>query len=601
MGLFDNFQMPDLSDPQTAARIRGALIGLGQSAAQPYSNLGSIAAGVGAGQQQGLQQYQQNQSNQMGLASDKLGMQQKLGSVNFLRNLQGQQPLTLDDVMKGNFGAPMGTPAMSPQPSQGGAQPSLAPQTANAPMGAPMPQPIANAPLGQQASPTPIANASLSPQAGPTPIPNAGPATSSLIPADLQNNPLFQAAIQSGDSATVMSMLTKHQTQLTPDQLAAANLPPDTLAFKAPDGTVDIKRVGTIQSPAEIAAATAAEQAKGLKSQAELDQDAQQEARKARITASIQPPSVERSILLPLMQKMERGETLTPQEQSVLQLAKPQALMGPQGLQPTDANSGSLQGQTGLSQAAINYITTGQAPRGTAAYMAITKEIDDFARSKGINTVTLKAQAKGYNDVLTNNIQRNNQAQILENEIQGSIGNVAPLADAIGQGKISAANLANVWAGKQVNDPTVAKFKDQLFRLQHELASYNVVAGGQLNENGSVRGIEQGDLDNAADIISKGINSGGLQGLASSIASSTAKNKAVLGNAIDDANKGMWSLFGVGQNFKPQNAPAPGATPAKIYPAPPPAAISALKMKKDKSNFDQIFGPGAADKAINGR
>ena len=68
-------------------------------------------------------------------------------------------------------------------------------------------------------------------------------------------NPIFQAAVQSGDSATVMSMLAKHQTQLTPAELAAANLPADSLAFKAPDGTLDIKRQGSLKTPAEIAQA----------------------------------------------------------------------------------------------------------------------------------------------------------------------------------------------------------------------------------------------------------------------------------------------------------------------------------------------------------
>lgn len=40
------------------------------------------------------------------------------------------------------------------------------------------------------------------------------------------------------------------------------------------------------------------------------------------------------------------------------------------------------------------------------------------------------------------------------------------------------------------------------------------------------------------------------------------------------------------------------APPAKKYPAPPPEAIRDLKMRRDKAVFDEIFGPGAADKYL---
>ena len=56
---------------------------------------------------------------------------------------------------------------------------------------------------------------------------------------------------------------------------------------------------------------------------------------------------------------------------------------------------------------------------------------------------------------------------------------------------------------------------------------------------------------------------------------------------------------------KPTATPAPGVgspTTAKVYPPVPAAAISALKSRKDmdvaKKQFDAMFGPGAADKAL---
>lgn len=37
------------------------------------------------------------------------------------------------------------------------------------------------------------------------------------------------------------------------------------------------------------------------------------------------------------------------------------------------------------------------------------------------------------------------------------------------------------------------------------------------------------------------------------------------------------------------------------YPAPPPAAINELRLRKDKAKFDEVFGPGAADKYLGGK
>lgn len=335
MGIFDGLSQY-LSDPQNAAQIRGALIGASQAIGQPYGNIGMAATGAAMGAQTGLQNYQQKQmqnldlqSKQLGLTSDKFGMQQKLGSVNFLRNLQGQQPLTLNDIMQGNFGSQSAPPPMGVPPS-GQVQPQMSPA-------APMASPIPNAPLAQQTTPQPVPMAPVASQMV-QPVPLAQTSQSQpmataplknprpdIIPDSLWANPLFQAAAQSGDSGTVMSMLSKHQTQLTPDELKTANLPPDTLAFKAPDGTIDIKRTGTIQSPEEISSAVAAEQAKGLKSTAEIQQDLATEAAKKRLDLQYQPPSVERSITLPILQKLQRGEQLTPGEQSVLQATKPNA------------------------------------------------------------------------------------------------------------------------------------------------------------------------------------------------------------------------------------------------------------------------------------
>lgn len=604
----------DMSDPETAARIRGALLGAGQAAAQPYGNLGSIAAGAGLGQQQGLQQYQTNQANKMSLASDQLGMQQKLGSVNFLRNLQGQQPLTLTDIMKGNFGTPMGTPA-APQTiaSQPASSPDVSQTAQNAPMGAPMPQgptppPIPNAPLGTQAAPQPVANAPLTPQAPPTPISNANiPATSSLIPADLQNNPLFQAAIQSGDSATVMSMLTKHQTQLTPDQLKARNLPSDTLAFQAPDGTVDIKRLGVIKTPEEIQSEVGEEQAKGVKSQAELDQEYREKQREI----TLQPPSVERNITLPILQKLERGEQLTPGEQAVLQATKPNAIGAPiSGMAPgtigaaaidTTApgysrdvipNTGGLT-QSAIDQGALEFATTGKMPggmgmgssgQGGQRKNAIQNRASEL--NAGGNMTANAANLKALTASLT---QQTNYANSTERSVANAENGFQQLTSTF-MGKVNNAQMPIVnaitnAAKYQLAPGDISAFRAGLTEVANEYS--NVFSRGGIVTDAvraQAKNIADGNLS-IAD-LSKVMNE--LQ----------AQGNIVINGSRGQVQKIQGQLNGILQGG---GTPAPSPSPQKVWPAPPPLAIQALKMKKDKPNFDAIFGPGAADKALNGK
>lgn len=233
-----------------------------------------------------------------------------------------------------------------------------------------------------------------------------------------------------------------------------------------------------------------------------------------------------------------------------------------------DPASNSLNAQTGLSQGAINYLQNGTLPRGQAGAAAVQKEVGDWSVKNNINTATLRAQATATNHVVQQNLTRNNQAGILENELAGTIKSVAPIADAIGQGQLNVAGLANVWTGKQINDPNIIAYKDQLLRLRSELAGYNAVAAGKLTDQGTPR-VDDGDLREAEGIINNGLNSGGLQGLLNSVGMTTKKNRAVLQNSIDDANQAMWGLFGVDKNYKRQS-PALDASNSINGGVPPP-------------------------------
>lgn len=238
-----------------------------------------------------------------------------------------------------------------------------------------------------------------------------------------------------------------------------------------------------------------------------------------------------------------------------------------------DPSSNNLSAQTGLPDMAIKFMT-GQT-KGMRLGQAMTQKLNDVVTQwgikNGINTSTLQPQVSGAFDVIENNIKRNNQGKILENEITGSVQNLGPLADAIHSGRVSMANIAAVWAGKQVNDPTTLQYADQLGRLREELAGYNAVAGGHLMQNGTPAPTPD-DYHHAEALITNGINSGGVQALAKSVAMSAEKNRTVLENAIEDSNDSYFKLFG-----------------AKYHRAGQEAGVGGVP---DPSNLPRIAKPG---------
>lgn len=220
-----------------------------------------------------------------------------------------------------------------------------------------------------------------------------------------------------------------------------------------------------------------------------------------------------------------------------------------------DPNSESLTAQTGLSKGAYDRATGApNQPRTAALVTAFNKELDDYARKNNVDMSTLRARATGINNIVTQNVMRNNQANILENEITGSVQTVSPILDQMRAGKINKANVFKVWAGGQVNDPAAMQAADQLGRLRDELAGYNAVAGGHLMENGTPAPTPA-DFLHAEKLISDGISTGGAQAVARSVDMSAKKNRAVLANAIDDANQQLWDAFGKGKNYKRKSAP----------------------------------------------
>lgn len=267
-----------------------------------------------------------------------------------------------------------------------------------------------------------------------------------------------------------------------------------------------------------------------------------------------------------------------------------------------DKTSNNLSAQTGLSNTAIA-LMTGQT-KGMKLNAAQTKaaqdEVTAWGVANGINTSTMLPQVEASFNVLKNNIQRNNQANILENELISSIDTASPILDDMNAGRVKFANVLDVWAGKEVNDPNTIKAADQLSRLRQELAGYNAVAGGHLMENGTPAPTPE-NFHEAERTISNGINSGGLNALRESVNLSASKNRAILENAIDQANKDYYKLFGAtyrppareaGHNVTPPPAPevkAPNTSSPTLPPGVPSGSQYSPKRKQWRDPTGKLY------------
>lgn len=212
-------------------------------------------------------------------------------------------------------------------------------------------------------------------------------------------------------------------------------------------------------------------------------------------------------------------------------------------------DSGSILAQTGLSLNAFRYLTGGasQLPRDKATRNAAAQEAQNWANKNGIDVSTFATQYAANNDVLGKNIQRNAQSKVMENEILGTVQNLKPVADAATSGSLQPANVAELYAGKKVNDPTVQQYSFYLGQLRNELAAYNAALSGRSSTQ-----LDDRDYREAESTIMNGLSSKGAGGLESAVRGSTSKMGNVLGQSVDAARKSVWDQFGVGKNYKPQ-------------------------------------------------
>lgn len=563
MGFFDAFHMPNMADPETVARIRGALLGAGQAAGQPYGNLGSIAGGAGMGAQTGLNNYYQGQSNKLGIANSQLEMQQKIGPMNFMRALQGQKPLTVDELLGGSFRTP---PLSMDGPGTGGFAGQNIPASA-------LPPPIPLAPNGPPPSPSPIPNAPNAPMGSPIQY-QTGQASqpSSIIPPEMAANPIFQAALQSGDSGTVLKMLTTGEYDKTPHQGINPATGKTGDYVLGPGGSVKWLEVNEPAKAPPTAGGMYYDQASngflpipGYTDQAKAIAEAGR--------APVQPKQNWQILTDPKTQTqyrydMDSGRALT---------------LDGQPYAPGGAAKLASGGTPRSPQAAIMQKYMLDNPNASADDLIKMggKIREQISAADRFGSGPLGTQVKSFNVAISHldtlqelgNALKNGDVKAINaasNRVADEFGVAAPnnfeLAKTVVGDEIAKAIIAGVGS---VTDRTA--LQDRFSRANSPDALVGVIKTAQALMSGQVKGLKKQyenstQLDDFNDKL-------------------FPRTRQILG--LDDPSNG--------------GADVPATPQAKQYPVAPSAAIQTLKMNRNKAAFDEVFGPGAADKALNGR
>lgn len=221
------------------------------------------------------------------------------------------------------------------------------------------------------------------------------------------------------------------------------------------------------------------------------------------------------------------------------------------------SSGGSILAATGLSIAAFNYLTQGTASMSrmpAAQRTQIMSEAQNWLNKNGIDVSTFQSQYKSYNDVLQKNIERANQTKIMAGEVSGSTDALLSVlqpdqkqfAYQVAGGKLgnlSATNVLDLLAGKQVNSAFAQKYSFQIQTMANDLAGYFAASRGNASPDDS-------DKLDAANVISNGMNSTSAQAFKESIQANEEKVAGVVNNAVTSTQKQVWGLFGVGDSYK---------------------------------------------------
>lgn len=233
-----------------------------------------------------------------------------------------------------------------------------------------------------------------------------------------------------------------------------------------------------------------------------------------------------------------------------------------------DSKGGGILNATGLSVAAFNFLTQGTASMSrmpTAQRNAIMNEAQNYLNRTGTDISTFQSQYKAYNEVVQNNIARANNTTIAANEISGTVdqflsdiapqdiakspfgGGNTPFASK-GLSSLRASVILDMMIGKQVNDPIAQKYAFDVQTMGNDLAAY-FAASRSVGASGTVPTPDDADKMAAASVISTGLNGGSAQAFKDSINKNEQKVTKVVNDAVTNAQKQVWGLFGAADKY----------------------------------------------------
>ncbi len=210
-----------------------------------------------------------------------------------------------------------------------------------------------------------------------------------------------------------------------------------------------------------------------------------------------------------------------------------------------DSTSASILSQTGLSLLAFKFLTTGTTAltRLTAsARTAVMKEAEQWANQRGVDISTFQSQYKAYNDVVERYINIGAKTKLAGNDILSSLEALDKITKDQGLTNVRIANVAKEWVGKETNDKDAAKYAYNLIDLKTAIASLFAFQGGK-------NMIDNADQEQASEVIKNGLATGTIEGLKETVKYAVDKYAGLATESVDNAQKAIWDLFGVGSNY----------------------------------------------------
>lgn len=231
-----------------------------------------------------------------------------------------------------------------------------------------------------------------------------------------------------------------------------------------------------------------------------------------------------------------------------------------------DDSGNGISNATGLSIGAFNFLTgnTSALSRLTSTQReAIMTEANNYVTKNGVDLATFQAQYKAINTVLSANIVRENNVQIKGQDVTTTaeqlISSITPTDLSseesngffgLGSHQLSVQNIADLAAGKQVNNAFATSYGTNIALLTNDLASY--LAASRSNSPTGAANPDDQDIQDASKIVSNGMNSGSLTAFTKTIQTNVDKVATVSSDAVTSAQKQVWDLFGVGSKYAQQ-------------------------------------------------